>query len=351
MLVKLFGNGKMYKIYLPEEVEGNYWIYDNSNDEENKLVNIRGINGKWVLVSSKFSKIINEQYIKKNTNNFQIIPSENTIIKLTELTDYKEVTLSVKDSDDLYCLYCFPTYEEHVKTYKFRSNKEITIGSDIHNDIVVNNLLVKDKHARIFMKNGRWHIENYDVNIGTFINNNFIEEDVSTVIRNGDLISICGFRLIILGNQLSIMGKKYIVGNGLIECKVNYILKNEIKIEDNSDENIDLYNEQDYFYSSPRIIEKDVEETISIDPPPKQENIDNFSQFISLISSFGVVLTTGVSLIIAVFTMQSNGISIITRLVTSICMMFTAIVIPIIRIVLQRKMKRKVEKNRQYLYT
>ena len=53
---------------LPDTVEGNYWLCDYSENEEQKLINIKSLNGNWVVTSNKYSKIINEQFVKKENN-------------------------------------------------------------------------------------------------------------------------------------------------------------------------------------------------------------------------------------------------------------------------------------------
>ena len=70
----------------------------------------------------------------------------------------------------------------------------------------------------------------------------------------------------------------------------------------------------------------------------------------SAISSLGMVMTTLVSLIIAMITMNSSRIGMITKIATSSCMIFVAISIPILRIVIQRRSKNKKEKTRQHEY-
>ena len=353
MLVKLIGNKKIIKMNLPETIEGNYWVCDNYDGEEQRIINIKSLNNNWIATSNKYSKIINEKAVKKNKNGELYIGSSiGTVIKEVGLKYYEKTIISVRNSDNLYVLYYYPLYEKNIKTYSIVED-EIMIGAGKDNDVILIDNFVKDLQARIFRRNGKWYIENYDTVFGTFINDRYIEENKATVIENGDLVSFFGIKIMILDNKLNIMGALETIvlnKNKFKEEKIEHKKREEIKIEDQGNEEIELYKESDFFYISPRIMEKDVEESISIDPPPTKKTNDSSSQAMSAISSLGMVMTTLVSLIIAMITMNSSRIGMITKIATSSCMIFVAISIPILRIVIQRRSKNKKEKTRQHEY-
>ena len=353
MLVKLIGNKKIIKMNLPETIEGNYWVCDNYDGEEQRIINIKSLNNNWIATSNKYSKIINEKAVKKNKNGELYIGSSiGTVIKEVGLKYYEKTIISVRNSDNLYVLYYYPLYEKNIKTYSIVED-EIMIGAGKDNDVILIDNFVKDLQARIFRRNGKWYIENYDTVFGTFINDRYIEENKATVIENGDLVSFFGIKIMILNNKLNIMGALETIvlnKNKFKEEKIEHKKREEIKIEDQGNEEIELYKESDFFYISPRIMEKDVEESISIDPPPTKKTNDSSSQAMSAISSLGMVMTTLVSLIIAMITMNSSRIGMITKIATSSCMIFVAISIPILRIVIQRRSKNKKEKTRQHEY-
>lgn len=90
--------------------------------------------------------------------------------------------------------YIIIRYMKKHKNYSIVED-EIMIGSGKSNDIIFLDNMVNDLQARIFRRNGKWYIENYDTIFGTFVNDRYIEEDKATLIENGDLISIFGIKL------------------------------------------------------------------------------------------------------------------------------------------------------------
>lgn len=330
MLVKLIGNKKIVKMSLPETIEGNYWLGDNNDGEEQKIINIKSLNNNWIATSSKYSKIINEKAVKKNKNGELYISSSiGTVIKEVGLKYYEKTVISARNTDNLYVLYYYPIYEKNVKTYSITED-EITIGSEKNNDIIFLDNLVKNMQARIFRRNGKWYIENFDTVFGTFVNDKYIEEGNVTLIENGDLITIFGIKLMILDNKINIMGALNSIilnKNKLREEKVVHKHKDEIQIE-----------------------EKDIEENISIDPPPAKKEEQSSSQAMSVISSMGMVTTTLISLIITLITVESTGIKLVAKIITASCMIITAMSMPIARIVIMRRKRKKREELRQHEY-
>lgn len=142
MLITLVGNNTMYKMTLPDNAEGDYWITDKSGKEELKLVNIKSYKGNWIIVSNKYSKILNERCIKVQEEGIQIVASNNTVVKGACLNIHSKYYISVRNSDDIYALFCSPSYEKNVTSYKFQNSNEIVIGSAVDNDIVIKNGLV-----------------------------------------------------------------------------------------------------------------------------------------------------------------------------------------------------------------
>lgn len=356
MLVKLIGNRKVYKMNLPETVEGNYWLCDDSGNEEEKLINIKSSNGNWVVTSNKYSKIINEQFVKKGTEDFSIISSNKTVINEVGLEYYKKALISLRNRDELYALYYFPTYEKNVKTYRMEDISDIMIGSGKQNDIICMDNLVKDIQARIFFRNGKWYLENYDMIFGTFLNDRFVEDEKAEVIENGDIISIFGTKFMILENSLNIMGdfrSVSVANRNLVAEKIMRQEKRDIQIDEDQDDAIELYRESDYFYKAPRIIDKIEKENISIDQPPKREGKVDSSQFLTMFSTAAMSIVTIITLITTISAMQNgntNRSQIVIRIVTSAVMLISMLIIPITRMIILKRSKKKKELMRQHEY-
>ena len=355
MLIKLFGNKKIYMMSLPEIIEGDYWLCDNTGREDEKLINIKSSKGQWIVTSNKYSKIINEEFIRENKNDYTVVSSGSSIIKEKQAEVYKKIVVSLKNREELYVAYFFPTYENKIKTYNIAGLNELTIGSAIGNNIICKDKFMKDTHARIFFRNGKWHIENYDEIFGTFINNEFIEEK-GKVIDNGDIISILGIRLMIIGNELSIIGNTNSISISNSNVKMCEIKHQEIKrvdLDDNKDEDFELYKEGDYFYRAPRIMNKIEKETISIDQPPKKEGKIDSSQFLMLFSTAAMSIVTIITLVTTIGAIQNKSMDrsqIIIRFATAAVMLVSMLIIPIIRIIIMKKNKKRKEEQRQHEY-
>ena len=197
MLVTLIGNNRMYKLSLSDSTDADYWISDNSEKDEIKLANIKNVNGKWILNSNKYSKIINEKYIKITDDVISTTVGNDVILPKSELNNYTKYYISPKANDEIYMLFCSPSYEKNIISYSIKSYDEITIGSGLDCDITINDNLVSNVHACIYKKNGTWMLENYDLKFKTYINKKCVDDE-SEKIANGDIIFICGIKIMIL---------------------------------------------------------------------------------------------------------------------------------------------------------
>lgn len=358
MLIKLVGNinskNRIYKLNLPETVEGNYWLCNNSEIEEERLINIKSNNGKWILKSSKYFKIIDRNHIQKGPDGFYVIPSNKAVIDEVELKEYGKYFISLRNHEKIFVLYCLPSYETDIISYKFTNNYEATIGSGEKNDIICKNGLFESLHARIFFKNGKWHVENYDSILGIFLNDRYVE-DVEKI-EYGDILFISGIKIMVLENNLIILGASSIIkeiSDKLLKIEPKHALIGNLKIDDNLDDDIELYSENDYFYTAPRIINKVEKENISIDQPPKKEGKADSSQFLSLFSTMAMGIITLFTLITTISSMQSGNTSksqIVIRIISSVVMLVSMLIIPIIRLIIQKKNRKKKEFIRQREY-
>ena len=355
MLVKLFGNRQVYKMNLPEIVEGNYWLCDDSVRDDDKLMNIKSMNGNWVITSNKYSKIINEKFVEKNKNNFTILSGGRSVIKEIQAEVYKKIIVSLKNREELYVSYFFPTYEKNIKTYNISKLDEITIGAANGNDIICRDELVKDTHASIFFRNGKWYIENYDSIFGTFINDEFVNEK-SEVLENGDIISILGVRMMIIGKKLSIIGNTNSVSisnPNIIPYVIKHQSRNDLELHESKDEDIELYKESDYFYRAPRMMNKIEKENIHIDQPPKKEGNVDSSQFLMIFSTASMSIVTVIMLMTTLGSAKNSNIDktqIIVRLISAAVMLISMLIIPIVRIIIIKRNKKKKEEIRQHEY-
>ena len=302
MLVTFIGDNKMYRLSLADGGEGDYWIKDVSGKDELKLVNIKSKNGKWFIKSSKYSKIVNDKYIRVSEDNITAIAANNNIMSEAELKEYSKYYISPQNSESIYVLFCTSSYEKNVMSYRVNTKEEITIGKNSKNDIIINDDLVNDYHASIFKKNGRWFVENYDLKTKIFKNMDVVDED-SEELENGDIIFIAGIKIMILGDLIHIFGKNDKVKVQGRTLQSEQIVNQRPKIIDepvDDDENIELYSEDDYFYNSPRIKDKidDVNVTIDQPPSPSGSGSSGILQFLSTFTTMAMGSVTLLTLVI-----------------------------------------------------
>lgn len=352
MIATLIRRGKVNKVVLPQVPNGNYWISDKKEDKQQRFINIRAKNGKWQAVSDRDAKIISPKAISIDLNRINIIKKQENILNEVELNDYDMYIVVLETTNEIGILYCSPAYEDNLLQLDIKGTQELFIGNNEKNEIDYNNPLVSSKHARIFLSNGRWVIENLDEKFGTFVNNIPVYD--KKILLNGDIIYIVGLKIIIIGNKLFINNIPK-----LLKYNPEYLRlqKREIfQIDDNTDELLEeseLYSEEDYFSRSPRFTNLVERKTVKIDAPPQKQNNKEMPAILVLGSSLtmGILTTTT---IISTISKHINGTSSKTEtiysIILSLVMMLGIIFFPILSIRWERRRKTAYEDKRQKRY-
>ena len=349
MIVTLIGKNIIYKTRLPKISNGNYWV---TGENDKKLINIEGTTNGWQITSNSHVKIIDPKSVTSiNASNIAKSP-QNVINKIT-LKEYSMNYIYISDlSNNIFVLYCAPTYEDNYTQLKIKTSHEILIGRGAESHILYKNPLVKQKHARIFFSNGKLMIENFDNTFGTFVNNNPVTQKLK-LLFNGDVIFIMGLKIIIVGRKIVVNNpfnrvsyNKKIFEVDEIETKIT-----ELKEEDDTD--VELYSEKDYFARAPRITNIIEREKIKIDRPPENQNKEGMP----LIYMLGSTLTMGIIMLISTLSTASgikdgsaNFKNIIFSSLTSIAMLICMILFPILNARYEKKKKIKNEETRQKRY-
>lgn len=350
MLVTLIGrNSMLYKIALPKTPVGNYWLSDNSGEEEKKLINIEGFNGNWQISSNNFVRIVNPKWVNRDK---QPLFNEEKYLKYINLKEYSMYYISFYNSDELFILYCSPISEENFIQMKIKNTTEIIIGNNNNNDISYMNPLVKNKHARIYFYNGRCYIENFDLIFGTFVNNKPIHRETK-ILFNGDEVFIMGLRIIVLGKKLIInnpLGKMSYNRNNLM---VDEITVNKPQIIQKDEEEIDSFQENEYFARAPRITNVIEKEKVKIDPPPAMQDKEGMP----LIYILGSVLSMGAMMMVSMIQSFDRLISgtasakeTAFAVTIAVAMLVSIILFPILNVKYEKKKKKKREEKRQKKY-
>ena len=349
MLVTLFGKKSINKTILPMTPQGSYWITDANNK---KMINIEENCGNWQITSNSLFQIINPQNVKLKNDEIAVISDEFAVIKRVLLKKDGMYFITLANTNDIYLLYCTDVYDKETIHLDIKNFAKITIGRNPECDISYDNVLVSKEHAYLFYENKKWKIKNLDQKLGVFVNNVQIYDEERTL-ENGDIIFIVGLKLIFMGNGFFINNPS---------GKVKYLLralllnKNSQKIinqEDDSNEEIELYSEKDYFSRAPRIVDKIEREKIEIDAPPKLQEDNEMPAVLTL----GSTLSMGVMMMISMYStidgLTNEKLSLkesIPKIVMAIAMLIAMIVFPIITKQYEKYQKKKYEKKRQIRY-
>lgn len=334
MKVVLFNDTRLQKLTLPKKIEGSFWLTDDLNNDNN-IINIEAINGKWVLKGNQDAKIIlNNSYVDKVeliTNNIYFI-------------EY---------SDKKLLLFAENVYDNTVKYYKVDSNSTLVLSKQ-NGDINYNNSYIFDGYATLSNVNGIFQIE---IKQGTvcYINNNLLIYTTKKL-NYGDSIFILGLKITILKNMISINNPNNNVNlsNKLTLIDVNQnLLANQKIIDSELIKENDLYSDDDYFFKKPRIRRFIEPYDLNITPPPKKAEKQEMPILLTLgpmVTMALVSVMTFVNTITKIISGSQTLANSIGGLVTSGTMLLSSILWPTLTKRYQKRLEKKNEAQRQKKY-
>ena len=302
MIVYVIHEKKLFSLTLPKNISGSYTLNDiDNNNKSRMLINIQEENRQWVAYSNKHVKIW----------------QDNKPVESVVLENYQYLLLEIKGTEGFLVMYTCPVNDETFTCVTLPNNIEFYVGQDNSNTISCNNPLIGYQHVKITYQNNNWMIEDLNTKYGTFIDNKVIQG--KTPLYHGSVIFILGFKLIPLGNTLYFnnpMGSVKWDKNILKETPEKQQI--EIKIDKEEEEEIHLYEENDYFIRSPRFMEVVEEKPFIIDSHPNTPEPDDTP----IILTVGPMLTMGMSsavmLMSSVSALQTNKGSLMSILPTSV---------------------------------
>lgn len=354
MLVVLIGEGKMHKVILPQVPSGSYIINDKYSNINRRLLEIESRDGKWQITSDQIAKVLNPKCINIANDKINIINSTETFVSGMILKEYNIYELIIGDSNALYILCCLPVYEDNWIHLDIKHTQEISIGRNSLNQISFENNLVANTHARIFLSNGRWMIENYDKKYGVFLNNNLVY-NTPKFLFNGDTIFIMGLKIILMGNSIYVnnpSGKMKYDENVLVLDKIEE--QTVVKDEREEEKYVELYSPKDYFYRSPRISSKITKEEIIIDNPPSKRDNDRMPVMLTVGSTLCMGIMSLISVISVISGMATGRTSLgdsILSLISALAMLMCMLLIPLMTTKWEKNRDKKYEEKRQKKYT
>ncbi len=332
MLVSLIKKERIYSVTLPLVVDGTYWVSDrDKNGNERKLVSIEEKEGKWILKSNNDNKVI----------------EEDRIINEVALTNYSFHYIQI-EKEEIALLYCCPVYDRNNIQIEVRNSCEILIGKSQLCKIIFNLPTVSEEHAKLTFNNGTWMITDLNSKFGTYVNN---ERVLGTKkLNHGDIIFITGLKIIVLGNFI-------ITNNPFDRAKYSgdiFSLYNKPNVpieptdEDKNNE-LEVYEENDYFFRSPRfrtIIEK---EEMVIDSPPGKQQEDDTPALLTIGPQITMGMSSMLSLMNTLETIQSgekDWKQCLPTLVMGFGMLLSMFLWPYLTRRHQDKKRKKYEKER-----
>jgi len=353
MLVSLIGKNNILSTILPETPEGIFWIKDNRDKNEKKLISIEGKLDDWYISSNKSAKIVGSQAIGLKNNKMVLIPNSDAVIGKITLKNNETHYITFENSDDIYVLYCSEVYDNNYIRLDIKDHSELLIGKNSDNDISYTHPLIESKHARIFYENDAWNIENYDQKYGTFVNNNAVIDKIKKL-DNGDVIFIMGLKIIIIGDSIFVNNPadkmKYLM-KALVPNDVEQVITNDRDEDENTMS--DLYEEKDYFSRAPRIVDKIEKEKVVIDNPPAARNDNQMPAILSLGSSMSMGVMSIVSMYSVIEGISNHTTTVkdnMPRIIMCVLMLISMLLIPILIRIWSNHEKKKYEMKRQQRY-
>lgn len=349
MQVMLISKKSIFKTILPKNPLGTYWVCD---ENKNKLLKIEAKGEEFQVFSDESMQIINPKCLLIDNDNI-CVNNDIKVIKQITLKEHNMYCMHSENSDEIYILYCMPMYEENYIHLDIKNTTEILIGSGKSNHILYNNALVSNIHAKMLFINGRWMIQNCDKKYGVMVNGKLIRKEI---LFNGDVIFIMGLKIIIMGKSLIINNPLNAVTYNNKYFSINETKNEEIEEKDEDrDEKIDRKrNSEIYFSRIPRITKKIEHRKVEIVPPPQkvQENK------MPWILTFGTTFSMGMfSILHIVTTLESvisgayRGLQSVVSIIMAILMIFTTLLIPVLSMKWDKKVKKDYEKKRRKIYT
>lgn len=334
MKILLIKNNHLYSYMLPKEVKDNFWITDiDSFDNVRNLINVEAINGEWVLVSNYDTHIVDA----------------TSMYEKFALAEYHFYSIKNDSEKNIFYIYAIPDVEKTYVSYDVLDNAVLNIGRNPGNDIIYDNVLVSDSHAKLEYNNNTWVITDNNSKTGVYVNDKKIVNTYQ--LSYGDVIFVSGLKIVIMGRFIlinNVLGSVHINSKFLkVRDKQNFVIDGTKEREEDLSRN--LYAKEEYFYRSPRFIEDIVKEEVSFDNPPAKINQEEQSLILTIGPMFTMALTS-FSTAFSTINNITNGTIETKQAIPSLVMagsMFASMLIwPIISRVIEKKRRKKKEAER-----
>ena len=333
MKIFILDKFKITKFNLPEKVDDSFLVpyigYDGKNDD---FVTVEANNDKWQL---------------KSNGTVNIIDGTN-ILDSVLIDNYSCYSLKILGQQEYATLFALPSKDEETYKLEIKNLTSITIGSSNANITYRNNLTAK-LHAEIKFVNNDWYIAgSTDDSYRTYINGDRI---LTAKLNIGDVIFINGLKIIWMKTFIKINNPKGCVTVSGLSALQELDIVDNTKYTPVTDEeaNVDLYDEDEYFYHMPRLVPVITPENFNIDPPVVSQQEEEVPFLLTIGTSFTMVASSGV-MIYNIINSINNGRSITTmipQMIMCISILIGSLIMPrILRAYQKRRHKKKLKEYR-----
>ena len=333
VIVKKYG---LQRVTLPLTVSGDFWIYyTDINNVEKKLINVMAMDNSWIINSDVDVKIM----------------INNSIVEKARLVEYGVYYLTGVENDNIF-LYCIPDYVTAAIETDIVDNNQVVIGNTTNSNIFIENSGFPGESCVILdCQNKKWTIK--------ASNNNFIyvnDKIVSTsVVNYGDVLFVAGVKIILMKGFVIVEARLSSVSfRGAVFAKRNSYRLDYNTISNEEDSVVELYGEDDYFSSSPRIRFGIEHIEVKIDAPPPMEKEDKKP----LLYTIGPMITMALMSVVTGYIAVSGLINKTQTLTQSLpslimcgSMLLSMILWPLLSKRYDEKQKKKKESERQERYS
>ena len=340
MRIFILDKEKITKFNLPSKVSGVFAIdYLPVDSRVKRTVSVEAENDNWILKSNGSINVING----------------NAIMEKVPLVEYRCLQLQVKGRNDFVIIYALPSFEQHPVRYLVTGDK-MTIGTDSGCSIVYRDQLVLPAHLAIWQENKIWYVQAAnDDNHFSYLNDKRITKHQLHV---GDVIFVYGLKIIWMGTfvQLNKPVSQLVINNDALASFTEQNPLDNTNVPAVSDEEmaIELYNEHDYFFHTPRLTQSLVNEQVTIDAPPGNVEQEELPFILTLGSSITLLSTsalTGYTTFSAVATGSKTWAESIPSIITCVTMIIGTIIMPKVTNAYQKRRQKQKEQKRQTKYS
>lgn len=332
MKIAVYSKDKVSTFRLPVQIVGSY-SFDVSSNEQ-KVINVTGENGTWVLHQTSDTKIV----------------SGNQFVDRVAITDNTFYTLRKKDVNYLVYAYSYNS----INVYTYDKSMSLVIGNGNGANIDYNCAFLKAP-ITISFENDMLMLKKDQTTL-VYVNNKILIP-TSTELRIGDEIDIFGLKITFLSaSLLSINALSNVTVDALGTAHItSFTVQAPVDGDNFEIEDRELYTPDDYYSKSPRLRRNADPKVFPLNPPP---NVEKETEQTPALLVIGPMITMGMTSFVttatslySTFTKGSNASSSLPQLLISFAMICSMFVWPNVMKMYNKKVMKKAKQKAIKKYT